>query len=389
MSSAWSFFLRKPLFSGVVGSIGAGSAVAWQSRPLPVTDHGQEWAEEPDEEGWHQARGLRWNDRVIEFDEPAIPSIPVRLVRGMLLTLVTSAAQIAVRGINNINIVGNLDDWDTLQSLIIDRPPGTALLTVANHTSIGDDPGLMASLVGLQPVWQEKHRWGICAQDMCFKNEFSSTFCGAGKVLPINRGAGVDQPLMAGIARKLAMGEWVHMFPEGVCVQTGKLGAGVHKVSRPAERISEVGTLKWGVGKLIAHSSDSSSLIVVPFYHMGMHQLFPQHNTPDDNSVIHPTWVYGGNDIFVRAGKPIDFSELLKEYEQEHGTLRKLALSTDGKRLTNWGPSSSAERELYARITRRVEEALLKLECESSAHVSECKWAKSALVTSNAGQLPE
>jgi hypothetical protein len=80
---------------------------------------------------------------------------------------------------------------------------GTALLTVSNHTSIGDDPGLMANLVGWGPIWHEKHRWGICAQDMCFKNAFASAFCGAGQVLPVNRGAGVDQPLMASIARKV------------------------------------------------------------------------------------------------------------------------------------------------------------------------------------------
>jgi hypothetical protein len=62
----------------------------------------------------------------------------------------------------------------------------------------------MACVVGWQPIWKEKHRWGICAQDMCFKNAFVSSFCGAGQVLPVNRGAGVDQPLMAGIARKVS-----------------------------------------------------------------------------------------------------------------------------------------------------------------------------------------
>jgi hypothetical protein len=191
------------------------------------------------------------------------------------------------------------------------------------------------------------------------------------------------------LSPQLAMGEWVHMFPEGICVQTGKLGTGVHKVSRPPARAAEIGCLKWGVGRLIAHSPDANSLVVLPLFHMGMHQLLPQHNTSDDNSVIHPTWVYSGNEVFVRAGKPIDFSDLLADYEREHGALRKLELSPDGKRLGNWGASSDAERELYARITRRVESALLELERQASEHVPRCKWARSAFVSSELGELIE
>jgi monolysocardiolipin acyltransferase len=185
------------------------------------------------------------------------------------------------------------------------------------------------------------------------------------------------------------MGEWVHIFPEGFCVQTGKLGTGVHKVSRSPERQADIGTLKWGVGKLIAHSADINSLVVVPIFHLGMHQLLPQHNTADDNSVIRPAWVHSGNEVFVSAGKPIDFTDLLADYEAHHGRLRKLELSPDGKRMTNWGPSSADERELYARITRRVEKVLLEMECEMNKYVSKCKWAKNAFVTSNAGKLPE
>ena len=55
-----------------------------------------------------------------------------------------------------------------------------------------------------------------------------------GKTLPIDRGEGLHQPIMATAARRVAMGDWLHIFPEGRVNYSGKLGA-----------------CKWGVGKLI------------------------------------------------------------------------------------------------------------------------------------------
>ena len=55
-----------------------------------------------------------------------------------------------------------------------------------------------------------------------------------GKTLPIERGEGLQQPIMATAARRVAMGDWLHIFPEGRVNYSGRLGA-----------------CKWGVGKLI------------------------------------------------------------------------------------------------------------------------------------------
>jgi hypothetical protein len=124
----WSFrSLRKPVFGTLVGGLGVCCAVAWQSRPLPVSDHGQRWEREPDEDGWHQAGGLRWNDSSVEFDEAPTASTPVRLVRAMLLAVVTGAAHVAVRGLNTLHVVGDRDDWDAFQQLVTERPNGVYL----------------------------------------------------------------------------------------------------------------------------------------------------------------------------------------------------------------------------------------------------------------------
>jgi monolysocardiolipin acyltransferase len=37
---------------------------------------------------------------------------------------------------------------------------------------------------------------------------------GAGKVLPMFRGGGIDQKALLDIGRKVAKGDWIHVFPE-------------------------------------------------------------------------------------------------------------------------------------------------------------------------------
>lgn len=58
-----------------------------------------------------------------------------------------------------------------------------------------------------------------------------------GKTLPIDRGAGIDQPIMHIAAQKASQGEWVHVFPESKISYTGQLLP-----------------LKRGIGKLICDS---------------------------------------------------------------------------------------------------------------------------------------
>lgn len=67
--------------------------------------------------------------------------------------------------------------------MVEDRPKGVPLLTVSNHCSPLDDPGV---LVGMLParvtVRPELMRWTICAQEICFKWTAAGTGFGSGKV---------------------------------------------------------------------------------------------------------------------------------------------------------------------------------------------------------------
>ena len=59
----------------------------------------------------------------------------------------------------------------------------------------------------------------------------------SGKVLPVERGKGVLQPVVDLVSEQLARGKWVHVFPEARIVYTGQLGR-----------------FKWGIGRMICVS---------------------------------------------------------------------------------------------------------------------------------------
>ena len=102
------------------------------------------------------------------------------------------------------------------------------LLTVSNHRSLFDDPGILSCLLPLPIAIQPRHqRWGICSQEYCFNDAlpaFIKGYIGAGQVLPICRGGGINQRLLLDFGRHLANGEWCHVFPEGGVWQWNELG---------------------------------------------------------------------------------------------------------------------------------------------------------------------
>jgi monolysocardiolipin acyltransferase len=110
-------------------------------------------------------------------------------------------------------------------------------------------------------------RWTLCSQEICFKKTALAAIFGAGKIMPIRRGGGIDQPLLLRFAQKIASGDWVHVFPEGKVVQSGQLGEN-YLGTRSVEDANEIGRLKWGVGKIIAHSP--VDVHVIPIHHKGM-----------------------------------------------------------------------------------------------------------------------
>ncbi len=179
------------------------------------------------------------------------------------------------------------------------------IITLSNHRSLFDDPGVVSCLLPLSLGIQPKYnRWGICSQEYCFNDmipAFVKGYFGAGQVLPIRRGGGIDQPFLKDFSTYIARGEWCHIFPEGGTFQRNELGGRGRGRYPGAIQDYSKSKLKWGVGKLIAHAPVRPR--VIPFAHAGMEHILPQH--PETGKTYLKTKWFGGKPlkVYVKFGE--------------------------------------------------------------------------------------
>ncbi|KAE9026717.1 hypothetical protein PR003_g11296 [Phytophthora rubi] len=247
----------------------------------------------------------------------------------------TLASKVSLQLLNRTTVEGA----ELLIQQLEQRPKGTAVITVSNHSATVDDPAVFATMMPWRFAWPWNGRWSLASQEYCYTKGklLSAVFFGA-KTLPVKRGAGVDHQMIQAIFDKVQEGAWVHIFPEGKIVQREALGG------RPSPRREEIGRLKWGVGKLIARATTRP--IVVPVYHCNMEQLMPQDEQNRLISIVPRTNL----DLGVVVGEPLSFDDLFERYADD--------------RVVGASPWEKQEREkaLYSAITRRIENALLALE---------------------------
>ncbi|EEY53093.1 tafazzin-like protein [Phytophthora infestans T30-4] len=257
------------------------------------------------------------------------------LARVPLFGAATLASKFYLQLLNRTTVEGA----ELLIQQLEQRPKGTALITVSNHSATVDDPAVFANMMPWKYMWPRYGRWSLASQEYCYtKGKLLSTVFFGAKTLPVKRGAGIDHQMIQAIFDKVEEGAWVHVFPEGKIVQHEALGG------RPSPRREEVGRLKWGVGKLIARATTRP--IVVPVYHFNMEKLMPQDKNNRLISLVPKTNL----DLGVIVGEPLSFDDLFEQYSDD--------------RVSGGSPWETQEREkaLYSAITRRIENALLALE---------------------------
>ncbi|XP_054277859.1 tafazzin [Macrosteles quadrilineatus] len=200
---------------------------------------------------------------------------------------------------------------ELFHKLLDSRPRNVPLLTVSNHHSCFDDPGIWGLLSWKHLISRNTMRWSLAAHDICFTNSFHSYFFMLGKCIPVIRGKGVYQDAVNFCIEQLGRGQWVHVFPEG-------------RVNMTKEFIR----LKWGVGRMILESPVTP--VVIPIWHIGMDEVLP--NDP-------PYILKTGKKVTFNFGNPIELSPLLE----------KLRVS------------KSSEEEARKAITDKIQEELLRL----------------------------
>ena len=167
---------------------------------------------------------------------------------------------------------------------------------------------------------------------------------------------------MVDLCRLAAAGEWLHLFPEAGVWQLDSLGGRFN---------SKIGKLKWGVGKLIAHSTQTP--FVIPIFISGTEQIVPQN--PDTKIPLYK-YPIPGHSVNLRVGKQISFDDLIAKHESKYGPLRRFSLEDfpadpnddTGDYHRTWD-SQSHEYELYHEITSRIEAELELLGKESNAEL--------------------
>ncbi|XP_067632255.1 tafazzin isoform X3 [Eurosta solidaginis] len=249
---------------------------------------------QPQQEPQPQQLAMSYNIDWI-FQRMRFPNTAWYIVSQIVITAVGLLAKF-VLGFMNKTIVYNKD---RLLNVIGRRPVGVPLVTISNHHSCFDDPGLWGVLPVKYVCNTFKIRWSMAAHDICFTNKFHSILFMFGKCIPVVRGIGVYQDAINLCIQKCALGHWVHVFPEG-------------KVNMTKEQMR----LKWGVGRIIYESPCIP--IILPMWHEGMDEVLP--NTE-------PYVLQWGKRVTLNIGEPLDlngFIQDLKDRQVAEPEARKL-----------------------------------------------------------------
>lgn len=179
------------------------------------------------------------------------------------------------------------------------------LLTISNHASCCDDPGLWGALFPWRWLFSAaRHRWSAAAEDICFTKPWHTAFFSLGKTFPVVRGLGINQKGMDFAVDLIKEHQFLHIFPQGRVVEDPDLDLDIQSIRKLPleEQINKVTLrdgdfdkpyqLKWGLARIILEylhdpnncksSSDTKVTLaerrfvdVLPFFHIGMHYVLP------------------------------------------------------------------------------------------------------------------
>ena len=197
------------------------------------------------------------------------------------------------------------------------RPHHTPLLTVFNHNSCFDDPGLMGGILDASELADHRNmRWTLSASEIIYTNLTFSKFWALGKTVPVVRGWSPKQPAIDFLIERMDEGSWVNIFPEAKVIDK-----------------NFEGVYRWGVGRLVKECQKIP--IFLPVYHIGMNTVLPNPSSPDE---AQPMRLRHGNLVTVCVGEPIDLTQT--KQDTQHCT----------------------EHESWALITKKIQDSMNELE---------------------------
>ena len=231
-----------------------------------------------------------------------------RIMSGCVVPFVATCSKIWLTWFNTCRI----ENREVFLKAIDDHQQNKSypLVTLCNHHSCMDDPGLWGALFTWSRIWNwQRHRWSAAARDICYTKKLHSVFFSFGKTFPIERGAGIHQRGVNYALELMKCNEFLHFFPQGRVMRDSDQELPDGKITLRDSDFDKPYELKWGLARLIleyldfpACSNDSNNntssnshvnnesetesqsvvaekkILLLPFYHLGMTEALP--NSP-------------------------------------------------------------------------------------------------------------
>ncbi len=267
-------------------------------------------------------------------------------IRYINMCLVSSIFWVLLRVFNRVTVHGR----DRLDKLVLSSREDRPLLSVSNHQSFLDDPGLWAAILPWWRMTPENVRWGLCTEDVFFAVPWLQPMMGAGNVIPLDRSGSLFQPSFQYFAETLYRGSWCHLFPEGRIWQRWRFDVDEE----------HLGPFKIGVGRLLAHSRAGRDPIILPMYHTGMDEVVPEKRLKRGSkraSRVLSKVPGVGKSIHVYFGEPFSVRTIVQSFREENPGV-----------LDDLDNHSKEVMQLYSDIAEAVRERVGELERKACSH---------------------
>ncbi|CCH60328.1 hypothetical protein TBLA_0C05315 [Henningerozyma blattae CBS 6284] len=246
------------------------------------------------------------------------------------------ASKLVLKTFYNVK-VANLEKLEA--ALEDSRKEDRGLLTIMNHMSVVDDPFLWAVFPWRLYRNLDDIRWGLGADNVCFKNSFFEYFFSLGQILSTKRfGTGPFQGSIDACIRLLSENRrtlqnkdsnlsiseslsneylldssfkrsrppWVHVFPEGFVLQ----------LFPPFS--NSMRYFKWGTARLILEATEPP--IIVPIFSTGFEKIAPENTAEQGIKRYLPANI--GAEVNVTIGNRIN-DNIIEKYRDEWKDLVK------------------------------------------------------------------
>lgn len=246
---------------------------------------------------------------------------------------------------------------------LFDREDDVGILTISNHQSVMDDPGIWSGIIPARKLRLSALRTILVSQEWFYAlGSFSANILFGLNCLPIHRADlrgleripalkemhrrlnGLPLPTSTGGTRSLlkrTKKEWVHIMIEGRLYQSWRF----------PEDQPKLGRFRRGAAKVIA-SSPPSKTLVLPIYHRGMDIIFPERK-PDGwkegsflPGITKSFFPRVANRVDVYIGDIVDFKDLIPDAGYRFG--------------------DKNDAEILNKINARLLDSMLKLESKAS-----------------------